>query len=141
MPVEEVFAFVDDYRNTPSWMFGVNHFEPAGEQERGLGTIMDVGAKIGPLSLTIALEVVGWVRNEHIALAFVEGPIRGKFTWQFEPRDDGGTQLTATTSYGFSDGFLGRNLAKGINAVLSHAIEHTERNLRAELARFRAPSS
>ena len=122
-------------------MFAVNHFEPAGEQERGLGTVMDVGAKIGPLSLTIALEVVEWVRNERIGLSFVEGPISGQFTWEFEPRDAGRTLLTATTSYTFSDGFLGRNLAKGINAVLGHAIEYTEKNLRARLAERMASAS
>ena len=129
-----MFAFVDDHRTTPSWMFGVNHFEPAGEQARGLGTIFDVGARIGPLSLTIALEVVEWIRNERIAMAFVEGPISGVFTWEFAVRDDVGTQLTAIAEYSLSKGLVGRSVEKAINAVLGLGIESTERNLRLRLA-------
>ncbi|AQA25829.1 hypothetical protein BTZ20_1368 [Rhodococcus sp. MTM3W5.2] len=37
VPVHAGFAYVDDYRNVPAWMFGVTRFEPVGEQTQGLG--------------------------------------------------------------------------------------------------------
>src|SRR6185437_9077724 len=36
-PLDVAFAYLDDYRNATTWMFGLAEFKPAGAKDQGLG--------------------------------------------------------------------------------------------------------
>jgi len=46
-PVADVFAYVDDYRTTKDWMYGLTKIEPKTDQLRGVGATYDGTMKVG----------------------------------------------------------------------------------------------
>ncbi|MFE3293653.1 SRPBCC family protein [Rhodococcus sp. NPDC059234] len=132
VPVEAGFAFVDDYRNVPSWMFGVTRFEPLGEQTRGLGARFDAVMQIGPKALGSRVEITAWEQDSLIRLESIDG-ISNSSTWRFAPTADGATELTVDFEYSLPGGLLGKALAKIVEPVVGTAIKHTEATLRARV--------
>ncbi|MFD5177573.1 SRPBCC family protein [Nocardia sp. NPDC058379] len=133
VPVEVCFAYVDDMRKAPEWMFGVTKCEPIGPQERGLGAVVAVTIKFGPMTVHSLGTVTEYCENALIALTLTDGPISGVMTWRFEPRDPGRTRIAAEVAYTLVGGLTGRALAKVIDALVTQGIEYTEGRLRRQL--------
>ena len=120
-PRERAFAYLDDYRTVPSWMFGVRSFVP----------VSDVVPKV----LRSTLEVTDWIENQSLTLSSVEG-LATTSTWSFTDTDDGGTRLDVEFSYSFPGGLAGRALGALVEPVVGQAIRHTESSLRKELRKL-----
>ena len=67
VPVGTGFAYVDDYRNVPHWMFGVTRFDPVSVENQGLGATFDATMQLGPKALHSRVRITEW---EHIRAAF-----------------------------------------------------------------------
>src|SRR5262249_26331388 len=68
VPVGTGFAYVDDYRNVPGWMFGVTRFEPVGNQNQGLGATFDTTMQLGPKALHSRVRITEWEQDRLIRL-------------------------------------------------------------------------
>ena len=68
MPVDVAFDYIDNYRNVPTWMFGVSEFTPFGEFDQGLGATFDAAMQIGPSTLRSKLEVTEWEHREYFEM-------------------------------------------------------------------------
>jgi uncharacterized membrane protein len=137
VPVHAGFAYVDDYKNVPAWMFGVTRFEPVGEQTQGLGATFDATMQLGPKALNSRVTITEWERDRLITLASVDG-ISNSSTWRFAPASDDSTEMTVDFEYSLPGGLAGKVLAKIVEPIVGTAIKHTESTLRRrveELAR------
>jgi len=132
IPLDVAFAYVDDHRTVPDWMFGVTRFEPVGKQLNGLGACFDATMRIGPKSLDSRLQVVEWVHARSIVLQSVSG-FRSSSSWTFADLGDGRSRLDVDFAYELPGGFAGRALGKLIEPVVDSAVRQTEQALRARL--------
>lgn len=124
---ERVFAYVNDYRTVPDWMFGVNKFNPLTEQTSGAGSTFDATMKLGPKSLHTTLKCTEWVENEQITLDAIDG-FDVSMSWAFA--DAGAdTLVTVEFDYTLPGGLAGRALGAVIEPAISGIIKHTEAEL------------
>lgn len=128
-PVDTAFAYVDDHRNVPAWMFGVTRFDPVGPQSQGLGAVFDVTMQIGPKALHSRVRITEWELDRVIVLDSIDG-IGSSSSWRFRPTDDGGTELSVDFDYTLPGGLLGKALAKLVEPIVGTAIAQTESTLR-----------
>lgn len=126
------FAYVDDYRTVPTWMFGIRSFDPVGDVTHGLGATYAAAMQIGPKTLRSTLEVTEWVENETLTLSSVDG-FATTSTWSFTDAPDGGTRLDVRFAYTFPGGLAGRAVGAIVEPVVGQAIRYTESTLRREL--------
>ncbi|HKX75090.1 MAG TPA: SRPBCC family protein [Acidimicrobiia bacterium] len=118
-PLAKVWAAAADLDRHVEWMVDAQSISFRGEQTRGVGTVMEVLTRVGPLSVTDVIEVTAWEPPRRIAVrhaGLVTGtgefrldPVAGGvfFTWSEElhfPRRWGG----AVT------GFLARPLLRWV---------------------------
>ncbi|WP_024795963.1 SRPBCC family protein [Tomitella biformata] len=129
VPVSVAFAFVDDHRNVPDWMFGVTKFEPIGAQDSGLGAEFDVVMQLGPKAMKSKIRCTEWGQDEVITLTSYEG-MRNNSSWRFRAVDAEKTELSVDFGYEFPGGFAGKALAKIVEPAIQIAIRQTEQNLR-----------
>ncbi|TQF68719.1 SRPBCC family protein [Rhodococcus spelaei] len=132
VPVEQAFAYVDDYRTVPKWMFGITKFAPVGTRTQGLGATYDAAMQIGPKSLGSRVRITEWEENVVIRLESVDGIANGS-TWRFTPHGADKTELTVDFDYSLGGGLLGKALAKIVEPIVGTAIKHTEATLRAQV--------
>lgn len=128
-PVSTVFAYIDDYRCVPEWMFGISEFEPVGAQDQGLGAVFDGSIQLGPKTLYSTVEVTAWEQDRVIALKSVKG-FPNTSTWHFTPIGEARTRLTVDFTYDLPGGFAGKALGRVIEPFVAIAIRHTEQTLR-----------
>lgn len=136
-PVAVMFEYMDDYRTVPKWMFGMSKLEPIGEQERGLGAVLEGSMKLGPKTLHSTIEVTQWEQNKVLAMKSIKGFVN-RSTWRFAPVDEETTQLTVDFTYELPGGLAGRALGKVIEPFVSIAITHTENLLREQVEKVYA---
>nr|WP_296773650.1 SRPBCC family protein [Rhodococcus sp. (in: high G+C Gram-positive bacteria)] len=132
VPRAHAFAYVDDYRTVPKWMFGVNKFEPVGDISHGLGAVFAAEMQIGPKTLRSTLEVTEWIEDKSLTLASVDG-ISTTSTWSFEDESDGVTRLNVHFAYSLPGGIAGRVLSALVEPVVGQAVRYTEGSLRKQL--------
>ncbi|MGW0019856.1 SRPBCC family protein [Rhodococcus sp. NPDC003382] len=134
VPLDIAFAYVDDHRTVPEWMFGVSRFEPVGAQVSGLGAVFDAAMQIGPKSLDTRLEVVEWERDRIIVLNSVAG-FRTSSSWTFTDLGDS-SRLDVDFGYELPGGLAGRALGMLIEPVVGTAVRQTEQALRTRLGQL-----
>ena len=137
VPVEAAFRYVDDYRNVPSWMYGISKFEPSGSQITGVGAVFEATIKLGPATLNTTVECTRWEENRLIALTSIKG-FKNTSTWEFAAHGDDQVELTAVVDYELPGGLAGRALGKMIEPFVSIAVSHTERTLRQRMEEHHA---
>lgn len=125
-----VFAYVDDYRSVPDWMFGVTRFTPITDQVSGLGATYEACMKIGPKSLRSTLRVTEWVENEIVVLSSIAG-FDVETGWRFADGDHGLTVVDVNFDYRLPGGLAGRALGSLIEPVVGQAVKQTETALRS----------
>lgn len=135
IPLDVAFAYVDDHRTVPEWMFGVNRFEPVGAQVSGLGAVFDAAMQIGPKSLGSRLEIVEWERDRVIVLSSVSG-FRTSSSWNFIDLGNGQSRLDVDFGYELPGGLAGRALGMLIEPVVGTAVRQTEQALRTRLGQL-----
>lgn len=68
LPQESVWEALADLGSHPRWMKDAESIEFTTQSRRGIGTVMEVETRIGPLRTLDVLEVVGWKEGESIAV-------------------------------------------------------------------------
>ncbi|WP_416062058.1 SRPBCC family protein [Rhodococcus indonesiensis] len=134
VPVDVAFAYLDDHRTVPEWMYGVHRFEPVGSQVNGIGAIFDVTMQIGPKGLDSRLAIVDWELDRRIVLDSIAG-FRTSSWWELADLGDGRVRLDVDFAYQLPGGLAGRALGKLVEPVVSTAIRQTEQALRSNLGR------
>ncbi len=96
MPVEKVFAFVADPRNTTRIQREFSRFEPIGEPAYGLGMAVDARGSFKGFPVRAVVRVTEFVKNERIVSVSTEG-VASRAEWVFSPDEDGcRVQFTAS---------------------------------------------
>ena len=126
-PIDVAFDYVADYRNIPSWMFGVEKFEPVGDQDYGPGSVFDVVLHLG-VRITTRIEAVEWVENRIIGMDSIKG-FKAKSRWNFEQSGDDRTTVTAEVSYELPFGPAGKAMGKAMQPFVKRAVRYASEHL------------
>jgi uncharacterized membrane protein len=126
-PVEEVFAYVNDFTTTKDWMYGLQTIEPVGDQEHGLGATYEGTMKLG-VSLTSRIRCTGYEPGRLIETSSVQG-IQNTQRWTFTDLGGGRTRVAARISYTLPGGPAGRVIANAVKPFIGIAVKHTSETL------------
>lgn len=131
-PVGAAFAYLDDYRNVPKWMFGVSRFDPVGQATHGLGAVFDGAFAVRPVKLSARVRITEWEQDRLIVLTSVTG-FANSSRWQFSADGPDRSTLHIVFAYELPGGLAGRALAKVLGPVLTLSLRHTDDNLRKQI--------
>lgn len=137
VPIEVAFDFIGNYRNVPTWVFGISRFDPTSTLDHGLGATFDAAMQVGFKTLHSILTITAWERNRLIALDSIDG-FKNTSTWCFTATGICETQLTVDFSYQLPSGLTGKALGRLLEPFAAQAIGHTESNLRRRIEDFNA---
>lgn len=126
-PVDEVFAYVDDFSTTKDWMYGLSRIDPVTDQLRGVGAEYDGVMKVG-VSLTSRIRCTAWEQDALLELTSVKG-IKNTQRWSFTDLGDGRTRVDAWISYTLPGGPAGKAMAAAMKPFIGVAIKHTSETL------------
>jgi uncharacterized membrane protein len=137
-PLDVAFAYLDDYRNATTWMFGLSKFEPQGTKDRGLGAVFDATFAVKPVKLSSTIRVTEWEQDSVIAFESVKG-FTNWSTWRFAAAGPTSTTIRVTFSYVLPGGLAGRALGKALEPIVGISVRRSDEALRREIeARYRA---
>lgn len=128
-PVETAFAYTADYKNVPSWLYGIQEFVPYGEQSYGLGSVFDGAMHVG-MTLKSRIEIDAFEENALISFDTVKG-FKIKSRWVFSALDAGRSQVQADIAYELPGGIAGKGVGKVIEPFVKLAIKHSSADLKA----------
>ena len=132
-PVEAVFAFVDDHRNTTKYMKDLTKWAPVGSKTHGKGAQFQVAMKAGPMTLSSVVDITTWTENRAIGWRSIEGfKQTGKWTFKASA---GGTEATFDMDYELPGGIAGRMASRLADPIVRGNIEASVRNLRSQVER------
>jgi uncharacterized membrane protein len=145
-PVEAVFAYVDDHRNTTKYMKDLTKWAPVGSKTHGKGAKFEVAMKAGPMTLSSVVDITVWTENRAIGWTSREG-FKQTGRWSFDEHGDS-TEATFDMDYELPGGFAGRLVSKAAEPIVRGNIQQSVRNLRAQVekaskapAKTKAPAS
>jgi uncharacterized membrane protein len=125
-PLEVAFEYVADYRNIPSWMLGIERFDPVDGQDRGEGAEFDVTVKMG-VRLHTRIRATEWVEDRVIGMESVRGVgVCSRFLFE---RVAVGTSVTAEVSYRLHGGPAGRMMHRAVAPFITRAVQHANHAL------------
>ncbi|MGA8015550.1 MAG: SRPBCC family protein [Candidatus Dormiibacterota bacterium] len=127
-PVDRIFGFVDDHRNTTRYMKGLTRWSPTTDVVHGKGAEFEVVMKAGPASLRSVVRITGWSENRSIAWRAIEGFAQSG-RWAFSPRGDQ-TTVTLDMEYEFGGGIAGRMLGRAAEPAVRHNLEQSVATLK-----------
>jgi uncharacterized membrane protein len=131
-PVSFAFAYVDDYRNATTWMFGLTSLESVTEPQTGLGARYDGTFSVKPIKLASTVEVTEWEQDSVISLKSIKG-FPNQSTWRFEPAGDNATRLIILFSYDLPGGIAGKMLGRALEPVVALSVRHSDEALRKHI--------
>ena len=139
-PVEEVFAFVADYRNTTRYLFGFTRFEPVNSIKYGLGAKVLAAGTFHGVPVYTHLEIVEFVPNRKI-VSRSSPSVLGTPAWLFEPRS-GGTVVTFASDFRLPFPVVGRLLGGLVlDAEVTNHVRESLRKLKGLIESQRAAKS
>ena len=119
----ETFAYVDDHRHVPEWMFGVEKFEAVGDQDHGKGAVFDVVMHVG-VPIRTRLEVVAWEQDALLEFRSVKG-FSTESRWTFEAVGEDETRVVSEITYHLPFGPAGRVMGKVMEPAVAKASERS----------------
>lgn len=128
-PVSVVFDYVDDYRNTTTWLFGLSSFEPSTSLVQGLGSKFDGTFAVKPIKLRSSVEIVEWEKDKVIALKSYQG-FQLSSTWHFTATGDQTSSLVVDFVYELPGGLAGKAMGKAMEPIVALSIRHSDESLR-----------
>ncbi|MDT4916353.1 MAG: hypothetical protein QOH89_1053 [Pseudonocardiales bacterium] len=131
-PVDVAFGYVDDYRNTTKWMFGLAEFTPAGDKDHGLGAVFNGTFQVKPVKLHSTVECNDWKQDELIAFKSVTG-FKNSSVWRFVADGPAKTKVLVHFNYELPGGIAGRALGKVLEPIVAMSIRHTDEALRKQI--------
>ncbi len=135
-PVESVFAYVDDYRNTTKYMKDLTKWAPVGSQTHGKGAHFEVAMKAGPKVLDSDVLITQWTENKVIAWKSESG-FKQTGKWAFRAKA-GATEATFDMEYEFGAGIAGKLLAKAAEPFVKMNIEASVDELKKQTEKLGA---
>jgi uncharacterized membrane protein len=131
-PLEVAFAYLDDYRNATTWMFGLSRFEPVGERDQGLGAEFEGTFAVKPIKLHSTIRVTEWELNRVIAFESIKG-FRNWSTWQFSADGPETTRIRVRFSYDLPGGLAGKAMSRALEPIVAVSVRHSDEALRREI--------
>lgn len=130
-PPSVVWADVEKLETHVEWMVDAETIEFEGQTKRGVGTVMRVLTKVGPLQTVDVIRVVGWDPPHSIAVRH-EGLVTGEGEFRLEETSSGTrfVWVEILTMPWYFGGRLGSVVAKPVLEAV------WRRNLRTLAARF-----
>ena len=128
-PLDVAFAYLDDYKNATTWMFGLSGFEPVGEQVQGLGAVFEGTFQVKPVKLHSTIEVTEWKQNDRIAFHSIKG-FRNWSTWSFAADGPERTKITVDFSYELPGGLAGKAMGRVLEPIVGMSVRHSDEALR-----------
>lgn len=128
-PLPLVFAYVDDYKTTPTWLWGLKSFVPAGEQDSGLGAVFDAVYAVKPVKLHTTVQITEWEQDKHFRLESIKGFVN-QSSWRFEAVSASETKLSVDFTYELPGGLAGKALGRAMEPIVALCIRHSEAALR-----------
>jgi uncharacterized membrane protein len=138
-PIETVFAYVDDYKNTTKYMRDLSKWQPVGNKNHGVGAVFEVGMKAGPKVLESTIEMDKWVENKTIAWEATDG-FWQKGSWVFKTKG-GKTVATYDMEFEFGGGIAGKFLAKAAEPIVRMNLEKSVAELKLQCEKLSAKSA
>ena len=132
-PVETLFAYVDDYRNTTKWLFGLSKFEPTTEVTSGLGSAFDGTFAVKPIKLHSSVKIVEWEQDRVIALESYKG-FQINSRWQFSSTGATTSTVVVDFEYELPGGLAGKAMGKAFEPIVALSIRHSDESLRKHVA-------
>ncbi|MBA4857971.1 SRPBCC family protein [Nocardia farcinica] len=134
---ETAFRYVNDYRNLPRFLHGIQSFTPVGSRTEGVGAVFDGTMKLGPATLHSRVEVVRWEEGAAIGIKSIKG-FDLESTFLFHPRGEDRSTVDAIVDYRVPGGLAGKALGRTIEPFVKIAVKHTNDNLLRQIAEFHA---
>jgi uncharacterized protein YndB with AHSA1/START domain len=88
-PVGEVFAFVDDVRNTPRWLGRCAGLVQTSTGEKGVGTTLQYTFREGARTGTMQGSVTAYERDRKLEMQYADAMFDVGVTFAFEPLGTG----------------------------------------------------
>lgn len=131
-PLEVTFAYVDDYRNTPNWLWGLARFEPVGDKHHGPDAVFEGTYHVKPVKLSSTIRVTQWQENEVIAFESIKGfPTRS--TWRFRADGAERTHISVVFGYDLPGGLAGKALGRALEPIVGLSVRHSDAALRRQI--------
>jgi uncharacterized membrane protein len=131
-PIDVAFAYVDDYRNAPKWMFGLAEFEPEGGKDHGLGAVFNGTFQVKPVKLHSTVECTDWKQDELIVFKSIKG-FKNSSTWRFIAAGPTKTTIRVAFDYEVPGGLAGRALGKMLEPIVGMSLRHSDEALRKHI--------
>jgi len=133
-PPERVWAVVaEDVRNAPKWTTNLDKIEKLDDGAPGAGTRYRYHLGLpGGNKVKLEVEQDVWRKPKQCAGRFVEGPLKGTWSYTYTRKKDGTTRLTYEMEYElsgllrFAGGLLGPQYAAGIRQNLVRLKKYVE---------------
>ena len=129
-PVDAVFAYVDDYRNTTKYMKDLVKWQPTTDVTHGKGSQFDVGMKAGPTTLGSIVDINVWTENRAIGWKSLEG-FKQTGKWSFAANGTK-TDVTFDMEYEFGGGIAGRMLGRAAEPIVRSNLQTSVKQLKAQ---------
>jgi uncharacterized membrane protein len=127
----ETFAYVDDHRNVPEWMAGVERFDPVDGRDHGLGALFDVVMHVG-VPIRTRLEVTDWKQDALLEFRSVKG-FRTESRWTFAALGEDETLVTSQITYHLPFGPAGKVMGKVMEPAVAKTSEKSSATLVAKV--------
>jgi uncharacterized membrane protein len=104
-PVDEVWAFMEDFRNYRRWQSGLVAMQQINAGPMGIGARIAVVHQFLGRRLDLILEVTGYEPGRAFAATVTAGPVRFRGTWRYELLDGARTHISGLIE-GETEGFF-----------------------------------
>jgi uncharacterized membrane protein len=131
--VEQVFAYVADYRNAGHWLSGVKSFTPVGDLDYGLHSVFDAALSVGVTTLHSTVKVIDFIEGQAMELDSIKG-FKNQSRWSFTADGADRTRIVAEVTYELPGGIAGRAMGRAIEPLIGLVIKHSADNLAKHFA-------
>jgi len=138
-PIETVFDYVDDHRNTTKYMQDLTKWRPTGKITHGKGAQFEVGMRAGPTTLTSTVDITTWTQNQAIGWTSRQG-FQQSGKWTFKPKADK-TEATFDMEYEFGGGIAGKLLGRAAEPIVRMNLERSVKALKSQTEKLVKPKT
>lgn len=123
-PIDEVFDYIGDQRNTPQWQSGLVEVRRITEGPPGIGTKHAFVRKFMGRKMEATNEYIAYEPNKKITFKTTSGPVRLEASYLFESTADG-TKVTgliemqAAGLFGFAEPLIAKSLDRESDAAMT----------------------
>ena len=136
-PVEAVFAYVDDHKNTTKYMQGLTRWKPTTDKVHGKDAEFEVVMKAGPMDLGSVVHITDWKENATIAWKSISG-FKQTGKWAFKKKGESACEATLDMEYDLGGGIAGRMVGKVAEPAVRHNLTKSVEALKETTEKLKA---